>query len=94
MKSNPTIAKVLAAFDRGATVPMIAAALDVSDGYVFRLLRIHRPNRQRWRQPRRSALRAEIERYLKAGIERRRVRKMFASRCSKQFVYKVSSEIT
>jgi DNA-binding CsgD family transcriptional regulator len=44
---NPTIPKVLALADRSKSVAEIAVELEISPGYVYSVLREHRPDRPR-----------------------------------------------
>lgn len=44
---NPTVVKILKLADADHSASEIAAALEVSAGYVYSVLREHRPNRKR-----------------------------------------------
>lgn len=85
-------ARVLQLSDSGAPPDAIAAALSVSTGYVYGILRRERPDRPRKARTRDSALRAKIVGLAGCGIARTRIVALLENECSKAYVYRILSE--
>lgn len=87
---NPLAQSILNRHDRGEDVAAIAAAENVSFGYVYSTLRTHRPHRLRQPRTRTSKKRKLILGLLDKGILPPRV--AFLAQCSAAYVYKLLSE--
>lgn len=84
------IHSILRRHDRGETVAEIQTTEDVSFGYVYGVLREHRPQRKRQPRTRTSETRKLILGLLARGIKPRRV--AFLAQCSPAYVYKLQDE--
>lgn len=87
---NPAVSAILKRHDRGEPVAAIAAAESVSFGYVYGVLRQHRPARARQPRTRTSEKRKLILGLLAGGIAAPRV--AFLASCSAAYVYKLIQE--
>lgn len=86
-----TLDQILTRHDKGQFVPMIAKALDVSPGYVYGVLREHRPKRAR--KPR---TRTSEKRTLVLGLHAQKIpvgRIAFLAQCSRAYVYRIVDEV-
>lgn len=81
---------ILARHDANDSVAAIAAAESVSLGYVYGVLREHRPQRQRQQRTRTSEKRKLILGLLAAGIAAPRV--AFLAQCTPSYVYALVKE--
>lgn len=86
------IEAILARHDGGEHVADIAALEGVSPGYVYGVLREHRPGRKRKPRERTSELRRFILGLLAQDIKPPRV--AFLSECTPAYVYKLIDEET
>lgn len=88
---NDTADKILAMFDSQHHAEQIAAALGVTKGRVYAVLREHRPDRERKPRRRVSALPARIRGYHSGhGIEPSRIAVLLG--VSRQYVHKILSQ--
>ena len=87
---NPLTRSILTRHDRSETVATIAANENVSFGYVYGVLREHRPNRPRQPRTRTSERRKLILGLLERGILPPRV--AFLARCTPAYVYYIQKE--
>jgi hypothetical protein len=87
---NPLIQSILARHDRGETVEQIRLAEGKGFGYVYSVLREHRPGRERQPRTRTSERRKLILGLLSRGIKPPRV--AFLAQCSPAYVYKLIQE--
>jgi hypothetical protein len=87
---NPLVQSILARHDRGETVEQIRIAEGKGFGYVYSVLREHRPNRKRKPRARTSEKRKLIIGLLAAGIRAPRV--AFLASCSPAYIYKLQDE--
>lgn len=84
------LADVLARADRGDRVEDIATAADVTIGYVYGVLREHRPDRKRTPRARTSEKRSQIRIYHAAGIKPVRIAELL--KVKRQYVYRIIGE--
>lgn len=89
---NPLTQSILARHDAGEDVATITAAENKSFGFVYGVLREHRPDRARQPRTRTSAKRKLILGLLAAGIKPPRA--AFLASCSNAYVYKLQEEET
>lgn len=87
---NALAEKILMRHDRGEDVETIRNAEGVGFGYVYSVLREHRPERKRQPRTRTSAKRKLILGLLTRGIAPPRV--AFLAQCSPAYVYKLLDE--
>lgn len=85
-----TIKAILKRHDRGEAVAAISAAEDVGFGYVYSVLREHRPKRKRAPRTRTSQKRKLILGLLARNIKPPRV--AFLAQCTPAYVYKLIEE--
>jgi hypothetical protein len=85
-----TLDAILTHADRGESVATIAAALSVSPGFVYGVLRAHRPDRPRQPRTRTSKKRQLILGLLARGHQAPRV--AFLAGCSAAYVYRLLGE--
>jgi hypothetical protein len=83
-------AQILALHDAGQTVSAIASSANVSQGYVYALLRAERPERKRAPRTRTSEVPAKIRFLSEQGIGAARVAVLLG--VSRAYVYRVISE--
>lgn len=83
-----TLADILKRHDRGEPVVTISRALDVTPGWVYQILREHRPKRQRKPQTRVSETRRTIQGLAAQGIPAARIVFLMQEKCSRQYVYR------
>lgn len=83
---------ILSRHDAGESVATIATAENVSPGYVYGILRHHRPNRSRKARTRTSEKRVMVLGLAAKGIKPARV--AYLAQCSEQYVYRILSEAT
>lgn len=86
------IKAILERSDRGETVEQIRQAEGVGFGYVYSVLREHRPERKRQPRTRTSEKRKLILGLLAGGIAAPRV--AFLAQCTPAYVYKLMQEET
>jgi hypothetical protein len=84
------LAAILARHDADEYADAIAAAEEVSPGYVYGVLREHRPDRTRKPRTRKSEKRRMILGLAAQGIKSPRI--AFLCRCTPAYVYKILSE--
>jgi hypothetical protein len=84
------IKAILERHDRGETVEQIRQAEGVGFGYVYSVLREHRPERRRQPRTRTSEKRKLILGLLAGGIAAPRV--AFLAQCTPAYVYKLMQE--
>lgn len=82
---TPLIASILSLSDAGQSVAAVSRAVSVSPGYVYGVLREHRPDRQRKPRERTSAKRRLILGLLAQGVQPPRV--AFLAQVSPAYVY-------
>lgn len=87
---NPLIAAILERHDNGETVEQIRQAEGCGFGYVYAVLREHRPERKRQPRTRTSEKRKLILGLLAGGIAAPRV--AFLAECSPAYVYRLLDE--
>lgn len=87
---NSLASKILARHDAKQSVQQIATTCQVSFGYVYGILREHRPKRARQPRTRTSEKRKLILGLLAGGIKAPRV--AFLASCSAAYVYRLASE--
>jgi len=87
---NPLASQILTRSDRNETVAAIAMACGVSPGYVYGILREHRPNRPRHPRTRTSKKRKLILGLLAKGHQAPRV--AFLAQVSAAYVYRLQDE--
>jgi hypothetical protein len=87
---NDLTEAILKRHDRGENVATISAGEDVGFGYVYSVLREHRPDRARQPRTRTSKKRKLILGLLDKGILPPRV--AFLAECSPAYVYKLIQE--
>lgn len=87
---NPLIAAILTRHDAREPVAQIAAFLAVSPGYIYGILRQHRPNRLRQPRTRTSEKRKLILGLLARGYHAPRV--AFLAGCTPAYVYRLADE--
>lgn len=80
------VADILARSDRGDNAAAIAAALDVTPGYVYGILRRERPDRKRKPRRRTSKKPEQIHALAMAGANAKRIAKLL--KCSKAYAYR------
>lgn len=80
---------ILKRHDRGEHVAEIAAAEDVGFGYVYGILREHRPDRKRKPRERNGEMRKKVLRSLSHGSDVKIADKLG---CTRQYVYKIRQE--
>jgi transposase len=83
---NPIVSKILALADRGQSADAIAAAVERSAGYVYSVLREHRPDRPRKVHKTRSDLPRKIAALHLAGKETVAIAEKLA--VSRAYVYR------
>jgi hypothetical protein len=86
-----TLDQILSWNDKGQHVATIAKALDVSPGYVYGVLREHRPKRARKPRTRTSTTRVLVLGLHKQGIAPRRI--AFLAQCTPAYVYRLLDEV-
>lgn len=86
----PLTPEILSRHDRGEDVATISRAVAKSFGFVYAVLREHRPDRARKPRTRTSEKRRLIVGLLARGIKAPRV--AFLARCSNAYVYRLSDE--
>jgi hypothetical protein len=87
---NPLTQSILARHDRDETVEQIRIAEGKGFGYVYSVLREHRPDRARKPRTRTSEKRKLILGLLAGGIKAPRV--AFLASCAPAYVYKIMDE--
>lgn len=87
---NDLIKAILNRHDRGETVEEIRTGEGIGFGYVYSVLREHRPDRARKPRTRTSEKRKLILGLLANGIPARRA--AFLAECSPAYVYKLMQE--
>ena len=87
---NPLVKAILKRNDAGEDVAAISAAENVGFGYVYTILREHRPDRPRQPRTRTSEKRKLILGLLAARIPPARV--AFLAQCSRAYVYRLMDE--
>jgi hypothetical protein len=87
---NDLIKAILKRHDRGETVEQIRQAEGCGFGYVYAVLREHRPKRKRQPRTRTSEKRKLILGLLAGGIAAPRV--AFLAECTPAYVYKLQQE--
>ena len=85
---------ILARSDAGEYPDAIAEAESVSTGYVYQVLREHRPNRARKPHPKKSALRLRILLAKAEGKAAGDIARELAGKCSRAYVYATLKETT
>lgn len=83
-RMTPLTASILSLSDQGQHVAAIASSCQVSPGYVYGVLREHRPGRKRKPRERTSEKRRFILGLLAQGIQPPRV--AFLAQCSRAYV--------
>lgn len=84
---------ILSRNDAGQDVPTIAAALGVTLGYIYGVLREERPNRPHGNRGRRkSELRTMILGLRAQGILPARIAFLMKKKCARQYVYRILAE--
>lgn len=83
-------ASILTLADRGHTAPQIAAAEQCSTGYVYKLLREHRPKRVRKPRKQTSELPAKVRALAARDVGVARI--AFLLDCSTAYVYRILGE--
>lgn len=91
--ARTTLEKVLTRHDRGEPVATISQALDVTPGWVYQILREHRPKRKRKAQTRVSETRRTIRGLAAQGIAPARIVFLMQEKCSRQYVYRELSRL-
>lgn len=89
--TTPRLAQILALADNGLSVQQIALAANVSPGYVYGILRDHRPARTRKARLRTSKTAPMIRGLHAQGHAP--VRIAFLCRCSAAYVYRILGEV-
>lgn len=89
---NPRLASILERHDAKETVAAIARAESLSPGYVYGILREHRPERKRAKRTRTSEKPAQIRYLASQGIAAVRIAVLLS--VSKAYVYKSLEEST
>ena len=85
-------ADILTRSDAGEHPAAIAAALSVTPGYIYGILRTERPRRPRKAREKKSELRRMIVGLRAAGIPPVRVAFLLQHSCTRAWVYKILSE--
>jgi DNA invertase Pin-like site-specific DNA recombinase len=84
--------RILTLSDHGNSAPQIAAAESISTGYVYKVLREHRPKRPRKQRAATSELLAKVRALARRDVTVARIAMLLG--CSKAYVYRILQEAT